>query len=68
MTLVVMIIKVEGGDDGAADEVGDQGTHLEKTLVGKVAHSRSVLKGGSEIKIVLMRITLFMITTLTFMF
>ena len=62
MTLVVMIIKVEGGDDGAAAEVGDQGAHLEETLVGKVAHSRSVLKGGSEIKIVLM------ITTLTFMF
>ena len=59
MTLVVMIIKVEGGDDG---EVGDQGAHLEETLVGKVAHSRSVLKGGSEIKIVLM------LTTLTFMF
>ena len=68
MTLVVMIIKVEGGDDGAADDLGDQGAHLEKTLAGKVAHSRSVLKGGSEIKIVLMRITLFMITTLTLMF
>ena len=57
-----MIIKVEGGDDGAAAEDGDQGAHLEETLAGKVAHSRSVLKGGSEINIVLM------ITTLTFMF
>ena len=68
MILVVMIIKVEGCDDGASDDLGDQGAHLEETLAGKVAHSRSVLKGGSEIKIVLMRITLFMITTLTFMF
>ena len=68
MILVVMIIKVEDGDDGAADDLGDHGEHLEETLVGKVAHSRSVLKGGSEIKIVLMRITLFMITTMTFMF
>ena len=62
MTLVVMIIKVEGGDDGASDDLGDQGAHLEETLAGKVAHSRGVLEGGSEIKIVLM------ITTLTFMF